>query len=309
MRMGRVEWALLGILSVLWGGSFFFAKVAVRELPPLTLVLARVAIAAAALHVVVRASGRRLPASGEAWRAFAVMGLLNNLVPFSLIFWGQTRIPSGLASILNATTPLFTIVVAHFATRDEKLTPGRLVGVALGLAGVAVIVGRPALAAPGADLAGQAAVLGAALSYAFAGAWGRRFRRMGIDPLVTACGQVTATTLLMLPLALAADRPWTLAWPSAGTSAAVAALGLVSTALAYVLFFRILAAAGAANIMLVTLLVPLSAVLLGAAALGERLAGRHLAGMAILALALAVIDGRPAAALAGAGRRWVAHRG
>jgi drug/metabolite transporter (DMT)-like permease len=296
-RMGRTEWLLLAALSLLWGGSFFLAKVAVREVPPLALVLARVAVAAAALHVVVLASGSRMPSSAAAWRAFAGMGLLNNVVPFTLIFWGQTRIASGLASILNATTPLFTLVVAHFATTDERLTPRRLAGVVVGVAGVATILGPDVLRGAVHGAAGQLAILGAALSYAFAGAFGRRFRRMGVPPLATACGQVTASTAILLPLVALAAPPWRLPAPSPSTWAAIALLGLLCTALAYVLFFRILAAAGAANVMLVTLLVPASAILLGAAFLGERLAPRQLGGMAIIGVALAVIDGRPLAAV------------
>jgi drug/metabolite transporter (DMT)-like permease len=295
--MGRTEWLLLVALAALWGGSFFFAKIAVRDLPPLALVLARVAVAALALHVVVLASGRRMPSSPAAWRAFLGMGLLNNVVPFALIFWGQTRIASGLASILNATTPLFTLVVAHLLLPDERLDRRKVAGVLTGLAGVAVILGPDVLRRATAGLAGQAAVLGAAISYAFAGAFGRRFKRMGLPPLVTACGQVTASTALLVPVVLIAAPPWRIPAPSAATWGAVLALGLACTALAYVIFFRILAVAGAANVMLVTLLVPVSAILLGAAFLGERLAPRHLAGMAVIALALAVIDGRPLAAL------------
>jgi len=298
-RMGRTEWLLLVVLAALWGGSFFFAKIAVRDLPPLALVLARVAVAALALHAVVLASGRRMPSSAAAWRAFLGMGLLNNVVPFALIFWGQTRIASGLASILNATTPLFTLVVAHVLLPDERLDRRKVAGVLTGLAGVAVILGPDVLRRATAGLAGQAAVLGAAISYAFAGAFGRRFKRMGLPPLVTACGQVTASTALLVPVVLVAAPPWGLPAPSAATWGAVLALGLACTALAYVIFFRILAVAGAANVMLVTLLVPVSAILLGAAFLGERLAPRHLAGMAVIALALAVIDGRPLAALRG----------
>jgi drug/metabolite transporter (DMT)-like permease len=295
--MSRTEWLLLLALAALWGGSFFLAKVAVRELPPLALVLGRVAVAAAALHLVVLATGRRMPSSLAAWRAFAGMGLLNNVVPFALIFWGQTRIASGLASILNATTPLFTAVVAHMLLPDEKLDRRRVAGVLVGLAGVAVIVGPDGLRRAGSGLAGQVAVLGAALSYAFAGAYGRRFRRMGLPPLVTACGQVTASTALLLPVVLVAYPPGSLASPSATTWGALLVLGLACTALAYVIFFRILAAAGAANVMLVTLLVPVSAILLGATFLGERLAPRQLAGMAVIAAALAIIDGRAVAAI------------
>jgi len=304
--MGLREWALLLALSVLWGGSFFLGKIALAELPPLTLVLGRTGFAAAALWPVVLAAGHGMPRKIGVWRAFFVMGLLNNLIPFGLIFWGQTRIASGLASILNATTPLFTIVVAHLLTRDERMTGNKLGGVLLGVAGVAVMVGPDALLGGGfgADVAGQVAVLGAALSYGFASVYGRRFRTMDLPPLVTAAGQITATTAMVVPLALLVDRPWSFAAPPhAATWGAVLGLALLCTALGYVLYFRILAVAGATSIALVTFLIPASAILLGATILGERLAVRHFAGLALIGLGLAAIDGRLPAALRRSRRR------
>ena len=293
--MGATEWALLIVLSVLWGGSFFFAEVALVELRPFTVVLCRVGFAALVLVAVVYATGQRLPRRGDLWGAFFVMGALNNLIPFTLIVWGQTHIASGLASILNAATPLFTVVLAHLLTHDEKMTPNRLAGVVLGLAGVAVLIGPEVLRGLGFHLVAQLAVLGAALSYAFAGIFGRRFR--GEPPLVVAAGQVTATTVMILPIALFADRLWAVPLPGATTWAAIAGLAVLSTALAYVIFFRILATAGATNLLLVTLLIPVSAILLGTAILGERLAFGHFAGMALIGLGLAAIDGRPLKAL------------
>jgi drug/metabolite transporter (DMT)-like permease len=288
--MGPIEWLPLVVLSVLWGGSFFFNRLALTELRPFTVVLGRVGLAALALHALVLARGLRMPGSPGAWGAFLAMGALNNLVPFSLIVWGQTRIPSGLASILNATTPLWTVVVAHLLTRDERLTRSRLGGVLLGLAGVVVILGPEALLGLSLDVLAELAVLGAALSYAFAGVFGRRFR--ALPPLVTATGQVTGTVLMALPIALAADRPWTLPAPGLVTWGALGGLALLSTALAYVIYFRVLAAAGATNILLVTFLIPVSALLLGSTVLGERLVPRQLAGMALIGLGLAAIDGR-----------------
>jgi drug/metabolite transporter (DMT)-like permease len=298
--MGPAEWLLLVALSVLWGGSFFFAEVALAELPPFTVVLGRVSLAALALLLMVLASGQRLPRSPRLWGAFVVMGGLNNLIPFSLIVWGQTAIASGLAAILNATTPLFTVVLAHLLTRDERLTPGRLSGVVLGLVGVALMIGPAALEGLSVAVLAQLACLAAALSYALAGIYGRRFR--GTPPLITAAGQISASTVLILPLALLADRPWTLAPPGPSTWGALIALALLSTALAYIIYFRILAAAGATNLLLVTFLIPVSALMLGIAILGERLAPGHLAGMALIALGLAAIDGRPLAWLLA--RRW-----
>ena len=290
--MSATDWLLLVTLSVLWGGSFFFAKLAVLELPPLTVALGRVAIAAAILVTLARMTGLALPDRLPAWRPYIVMGLLNNAVPFGLIFWGQTHIPSGLAAILNATTPLFTALVAHAATADERLNTARLVGVAAGLAGVTVMIGPDLLRALGADVLGQLACLLAAVSYAFAGVYGRRFR--GEPPLRVATGQLVASSVLLAPVVILLDRPWTLAPPSATAIAALVALAALSTALAYLIYFRILARAGATNVALVTFLIPVSAILLGTLLLSEQLAARHIVGMIAIALGLAAIDGRPA---------------
>lgn len=290
--MGAFEWILLLSLSVLWGGSFFFVGVAVKALPPFTLVGLRVGLAAVALNLIVRAMGLRMPHEGRIWRAFFGMGLLNNMIPFCLIVWGQTHIASGLASIFNATTPLFTVIVAHILTKDEKLSGGRLCGILVGFAGVAVIIGLNSLHSLGTNTLAQFAVLGAALSYAFAGVFGRRFGRMGVAPMVTATGQVTASTILLAPLVLIADKPWTLAMPDLPVWLAVIGLALVSTALAYIIYFRILATAGATNLLLVTFLIPVSAIMLGALFLGEQLALKDFGGMGLICLGLVAIDGR-----------------
>lgn len=291
-QMGLLEWGLLLFLSVLWGGSFFFSKVALTELPPFTVVLGRVGIAALALFVYLRATGRPIPSDGAVWRAFFGMGLLNNLIPFSLIFWGQTAIASGLASILNATTPIFSILVAHLMTTDEKMSANRLAGVLLGILGVAVLMGGSAFSGDGPPLWALFACLGAALSYGFAGTFGRRFRRMGIAPAVGAFGQTTATTVMMLPLVVIIDAPWNLAAPGLVTVGALLALALISTALAYIIYFHLLEVGGATNSSLVTLLIPVSAILLGSLVLGERLSANHFLGMALIALGLLSIDGR-----------------
>jgi drug/metabolite transporter (DMT)-like permease len=290
--MGATEWMLLLLLSALWGGSFFFIGIAVKALPPFTLVALRVGVAATALNLIVRATGSRMPPERRTWGAFFGMGLLNNMVPFSLIAWGETHIAIGLASILNATTPLFTVVVAHFLTRDEKMTKGRLSGILVGFTGVAVIIGVKSLHGLGAGTLAEFAVLGAALSYSFAGVFGRRFKKLGVSPLVTATGQVTASTILLAPVAAVIDRPWTLPAPGWETWAAVLGLALFSTALAYIIYFRILATAGATNVQLVTFLIPVNAILLGALFLGEHLVLKDFAGMAFIALGLAAIDGR-----------------
>lgn len=290
--MPAADWARLLLLSVLWGGSFFFVGVAVRELPPFSIVTARVGLAALALLVVLRLLGQGMPLDPRILLAFLGMGLLNNVLPFSLIVWGQGHITSGLASILNATTPLFTVLAAHTLTADEKATPAKLLGVLIGLGGVTMMIGSEALQAPGTGLLAPLACLAAALSYAFAGLFGRRFRAMAVAPMATATGQLCASTLVMLPIMLAVDRPWTLPMPSASTLVALAGLALVSTAAAYVVYFRILESAGATNLLLVTFLLPVSAVTLGVLVLGETLEIRQIAGMALIGLGLAAIDGR-----------------
>ena len=290
--MTALEWVMLVALSLLWGGSFFFVGVAVAELPPLTIVLIRVGFAAAILWMIVRVIGLEMPETLGLWPAFFAMGVLNNLIPFSLIVCGQTHIASGLASILNATTPLFTVIVAHYFTTDERLTGNRVFAVIVGLAGVTVMMGPAAIEGIGANVLAQAAVLGAALSYAFAGIYGRRFRRLGVPPLLTATGQVTASAILLAPVTLIIDRPWALPMPGLDTWAALIGLAALSTALAYILYFRILATAGATNLLLVTFLIPVSAIFLGAVILGERLNTEHFIGMALIGIGLAATDGR-----------------
>ena len=289
MTMGAVEWALLATLALLWSGSFFFAKIALADLPPITLVLARVGLASISLLAVIALWRIEVKLSWKLIGQFLVMGVLNNIVPFALIFWGQRAIDTGLAAILNATTPIFTVLLAHVLTRDEKLTRNRAVGVLFGLLGVTVLIGPHALAGFDLGAVSQLAIIAAALSYGFAGTYGRRFR--GLPPVVPAAGMLTASTVMILPVALLIDRPWTL-HVSSDTWAALAGLALLSTALGYVVYFRILAAAGATNLLLVTLLIPIGALTLGAFALDERLAWNAFAGMALIFLGLAAIDGR-----------------
>ena len=302
--MTAAEWTMLLLLSAVWGGSFFFNEIAVRELPVFTVVVCRVALAAVFLLILLRLRGQRMPRGGQVWLAFLGMGLLNNVIPFTLIVAGQQHIASGAASILNAATPLFTVILAHVMTRDERMTAGKLAGVLVGFAGVAVMIGGAALRGPGTSEIAQLMCLAGALSYAFAGIYGRRFRAMGISPLATATGQVIASSVVLLPMAAVLDRPWTLPAPSLAAVGALVGVALISTALAYVLYFRILATAGATNLLLVTFLIPVSAILLGTLFLGEALTGRQIAGMALIGLGLAAIDGRPWRALrAGANRR------
>ena len=288
-QMTAREWAMLILLSVLWGGSFLFQKIAVEELPPFTIVLVRVALAALTLHLIRPFIGIALPGL-RIWAAFAVMGLLNNVIPFSLLVYGQTQIGAGLASILNAMTPVFTVIVAHSLTQDEKLTANRAFGVVLGFVGVTCLIGIEALDGLTLAVAGQIACVGAAISYAFSSVWARRFQ--DVPPFASAMGQLTMSSLMMIPVVLMVDQPWTLAWPSPTVVWSLILLAIPATALAYLLFFAIVRAAGATNIMLVTLLVPVSAVLLGAVFLGERLSLTDAMGMALIGMSLLAIDGR-----------------
>ena len=291
--MTALEWAMLVALACVWGGSFFFNGVAVRELPVFTVVVSRVVLAALILLAILRLRGERMPRDRRVWAAFFAMGLLNNAIPFSLIVWGQQHIASAVASILNAATPLFTVVFAHVLTGDEKMTGGKLFGVAIGFAGVAVMIGFDALWPLGTHVAAQLACLAGAVSYALAGIFGRRFRAMGVAPMTTATGQVVASSVLMVPAMLVVDRPWTLATPSMAAVGALVGVAALSTALAYVLYFRILSTAGATNLLLVTFLIPVSAIALGILFLGESLLSKHLVGMVLIGVGLAAIDGRP----------------
>jgi drug/metabolite transporter (DMT)-like permease len=280
---------LLVVLSVLWGSAFFFVGVIGTTLPPFTVVLGRCGFAALALLAYVTLRGGRMPTSLRLWGAFLVMGALTSLIPHSLIVWGQRHIASGLAAILVSTTPLFSVILTHFLTDEERLTSSRLVGVLLGLGGVVVLIGPAALWGMGQHGLAQLAILGAALAYACSGIYGRRFK--ALSPVVAAAGQITGTTVLVLPLALVVEQPWTV-HPTLVTWGALLGLALLSTAVAALLFFRILAVAGATNVMLVNFLVPISAVLLGRLILGERLDWTVFAGMALVFMGLAAIDGR-----------------
>ncbi len=288
--MNRREWAMLVTLSVLWGGSFFFAEIALESLPPLTIVTLRVGLAAITLWLVVLALKLPIPNSPPIWIAFLTMGLLNNVLPFSLIVWGQSQISSGLAAILNATAPLFGVIVAGILLRDESATPLKIMGVVVGFAGVIVMMDLSSIATS--SLLAQLAILAAALSYACASVYGRRFKATGLNPILVAAGQVTGSTLLLLPIALWVDGNDPYANVPAQVWAAIISLAVFSTAAAYILYFKLLASAGATNILLVTLLVPVSAILLGWLFLEESLQTPHIIGMAMIALGLSAIDGR-----------------
>ncbi|WP_249139902.1 DMT family transporter [Bradyrhizobium japonicum] len=295
-RIDARDWSLLAVLSILWGGSFFFNGAALRELPPLTLVFLRVALGAALLLPLLRMQGIGFPKSWAGWTPFVAIGLLNNVIPFSLIVIGQTFIPSGLASILNATTPMFTVVVM-IAAGESALQMRRLAGVVLGLAGVILLRGWGFEARPGQGL-GILLCLGGALSYGFAALAARRLLKDS-PPLGTATFQLIASTVMMAIIAGAVEQPWRLAMPSVTTWLAVLGLAGLSTALAYIVFFQIVRRSGASNVMLVALLIPVTAILLGWLVLGEPISRREIAGAIVIGSALLVIDGRAQPAIAG----------
>lgn len=291
-QMNGRDWSILAILALIWGGAFFFIGVAVRHVHPLTYVALRLAIAAAAMWLYLMFKGQRLGLPRSAWASILLLALLNNAIPFTLFGWGQTHIASGLASILNATTPIWGVVVAHFLTRDERMTPRKIAGVLLGFGGVAMMIGPTLLSNLGNSALAQLACVTASLSYALAAVWARRFRRHGLSPLSVTTGQLTAGALMMLPLAMTVDQPWTQPFPPLGAIAAITALALLCTAFGYVLYFRLIDSAGATNALLVTLLVPPTAILLGGLFLGESLAPQDFFGLGLIALGLAAIDGR-----------------
>ena len=290
--MSAYEWFLLSILAILWGGSFFFAELAIPSIPPFTIVAARVSLAALTLIVFCIVAKLQVKFTAEILFAFVGMGLLNNVIPFSLIVWGQTQIASSLASILNATTPLFTLVVAHFLTADEKMNVKKLVGVLVGFAGVVIMISPQLVGQINGTIIGQLFVLAATLSYAFSGVFGRRFKNLGVNPIVTATGQLVMSSFILIPIALVIDLPWQLATPDIKVFLAIGGLAILSTSLAYVIFFEILQRAGASNLLLVTFLIPVTAILLGVLVLNESLFGEQIAGMVVLAVGLLIIDGR-----------------
>lgn len=282
-------WGELLLLAMIWGGSFIANRLAIDEIGVLGTVAFRVTGACLLLWIYVALRGLPVPRSPRIWGAFLVMGALNNAIPFSLITWAQLTVPSGLAAILNASTALMGVVVASIVFRDERLTGRRLAGVLLGLAGVTVVIGLQALTALDLTSLAQVTLLVAALSYACAAVWGR-LNLSGLPPQVAAAGMLTGSTVLMVPAALAVEGLPPA--PAAGTWLALAYLAVVSTAGAYLLYYRVLALAGAGNLSLVTLLTAPFAVILGAVVLGESLPLRDYLGFALIAAGLVAIDGR-----------------
>ncbi len=291
-RMSGADWGIIMLLSLLWGGAFFMIELGLRGFPPNTLVFLRMALAVPPMLLLLKVMGHRLPGDLKSWQQLFVLGAINAAFPFILFFWGQTQIDSGLASILNATTPLWGVVTAHFLTRDEKATPARVVGVLLGLAGIIVMVGTDALGGISGSVLAQFACLAATLLYAMAAVYGRTLSQSTMTPLVVATGQVISAAIIMFPVMMVIDQPWFL--PTAGWDAWAGAIGLAipSTAIAYVFYFRLIDTAGASNAMLVAFIMPVIAVILGVVALGETVELKEVIGAVLIALGLIAIDGR-----------------
>lgn len=296
-HMGLIEWLLLIVLAAVWGSAFFFGIIALREVGPLTLVASRLVVATVALNLLLIATGQRLTLSRRSWKHVTVMGIIGVLIPFSMIFWAETRINSSLAAVLNATVPMFSVTLAHFLGYG-RLTILRTLGALCGLFGVAVMIGLDVVREGGEPLP-QLAVLGAASLYAVSAFYGRRLRE--VPPLISSAGMVSVTSLLAVPLAIAVEKPWLrhaldgrahVGWPNMLTIFALFGLGLLCTAFAYALYFHMLARVGPSNALLSTYLIPVSAVLLGVLVLRERLLPQHFAGMALIAFGLVLIDGR-----------------
>lgn len=288
-HMPAKDWLLLVVLSVTWGISFFFIKIALRGLQPLTIVFGRVFTAALVLNLILHFRGERLPRGWNQWRPFLFISIFNNVLPFTLIVWSGTQISSGLTSILNASAPLWGVVIAHFYNH-EKLTGGKTIGILLGFGGVIVMIGYDSLAGIGMNTLAQVAMLGATFCYAFAGAYTQRIK--DFSPTVIAAGQVTISSVIMFLLMMLVDRPWLSPMPSLVSLGAVLELGLIGTTVAYLLYFRILRRSGASNVLLVTFLIPVTALFVGILFLDEHLSGIHFIGMGLIASGLLALDGR-----------------
>jgi drug/metabolite transporter (DMT)-like permease len=285
-------WLLIGILAILWGGTFFLIEIGLRSFPPITLVFIRVAFAVPPMWIAMRLMGQRLPSSANVWGLLTVVGALNCALPFTLFFWGQQYLDSGYASILNATTPLWGVLTAHFLTHDEKATPARIIGVLTGMAGIIVMVGPAAMKGLSNNLLAQIACVVSTVFYSLAAIYGRRLSQTTLTPMAVATGQTMTAALLMIPIVLVIDQPWTMAMPRLDATLAGLALALLSTALAYALYFRLIDRAGASNAQLVAFLMPILAVILGFAFLGESLNVGQVFGAVLIAIGLAIIDGR-----------------
>lgn len=294
--MSASTWGLLITLGTIWGASFLGMRIMLDEISVFQTVLHRVFWGAAALWIVIALRRPNLPRNPKTWAALATMGLLNNVIPFSLLSFGQLTVETGLTGILNAATAIWGVLIAALVFKDERLTPRRIAGVTIGFLGVATAIGLTSVLTFDPRSIAQLAIIAATVSYGCAGSWARA-TLSGVSPLVSSAGMLTGSTLIMLPLTLAIDGSIPLDLEPR-TWAAIAYVSLLSTALAYLLYYRILARTGAGNLLLVTLLVAPVAIGLGTTIRSETLAPSAYAGFALLALGLVILDGRAGHALA-----------
>ena len=290
-------WAEMLVLALIWGGSFLSIRIALDEISPLMSVAHRVTWAMLVLWVVVAVMRIPLPRNPRIWFAFLVMGLLNNVIPFVLMAWGQLHIESGLTSILNAFTAVVGVVMAALFFSDERLTPRKIIGVVLGFFGVAVAIGLENFKNFDLRSLAQLAVIGGTVAYAVAGVWARK-NLVGMPPQLAAAGMLTGATVIMLPLVYFVEGLPTFDLHPR-TLVAIGYYAVIATAAAYLLYYRVLAMAGSGNLMLVTLLVAPVAITLGAVVLGEKLSANAFVGFVILAVGLIILDGRAWKALRG----------
>jgi drug/metabolite transporter (DMT)-like permease len=292
LRMTGADWAVLALLSLLWGGSFLLIEIGLTGFPPVTLVALRMALAVPLMIAYLRWAGDAMPRDAASWLHLSALGFINIALPMALFFWAQTRIESGLASILNATVPLWGVLIAHVLTHDERATWPKIAGVLLGFCGIVVMVGVTALTGLSDGLVAQLACLFATFCFALAPVYSRQRPFAHMSGAVIATGQTITSAVMLLAAAALLERPWAGAVPGANAIGAVLALAFVSTSFAYILFFRLIARAGASNAMLIALIMPVVAVALGASVLGEALTSNQIIGAGLIALGLVAIDGR-----------------
>ena len=278
---------LLVFLATLWSSSFAAIKIAVGTIPPLTLAAGRIVLAAVVLYAFIALKGQRLPRSGRMWTLFFLIGILGNGLPFTLIAWGEQRIDSGLAAILMAVMPLATLLLTHAFTEDERLTAPKAIGVAIGFAGVVLLVGPEAFGGLGGTVWRQLAVAGGAVCYAVAATIARSLPPS--PPAVRSAAVMMCAAVQMIPFVVLVDAPWTLS-PSLDSVAAVVYLGLLPTALATIIFFQLISARGATFVALNNYLIPALGVIWGAAVLGERISLPAVGALAVILVGIGITN-------------------
>ncbi len=288
MQIKNFLWLLL--LAAMWGPSFLFIKVAVRDVPPFTLACTRVGVAAIILYIILRLSKRRMPAFGPIWKHFAFIGLVSSAVPFTLFSWGEIYIDSALASILNGTTPLFTIVIAHMFTKDDRLSSAKIIGSIIGFGGLVLLVAPSFWGGVKATTWGLLAVTGAAFCYGISVVYTRLYL-LGLPKLVAPTAQLGVAAVYLLPLSLIFEQPFSLPMPSPESLGSMLALAILGSVLAYIVYYDLIERVSASYISMVTYLVPIFGVILGIVVLDERLTWNAYIGCAFILLGVMVVNG------------------